>query len=355
MPATELPCSADADRWAAVLARNPDADGRFWYSVRSTGVFCRPSCASRPARRENVRFHNSISDALQAGFRPCKRCRPDEPALDDRRAILIAEACRLIDTAPEPPMLAELAQSLDVSPHHLHRTFKAITGLTPRAYAAARRAERLRTALPLAPTVTAAVYAAGFQAPSRFYETATQTLGMTATRYRTGGRGLTIHHACSPCSLGDVLVAATPAGLCAVLLGNDPASLREDLARRFPHAEIVPTGPDFAAIVAQVVQLIETPHKGHSLPLDVQGTAFQQRVWQALTQIPPGKTLTYTELARRIGAPTAVRAVATACAANPVAIAIPCHRVVRSDGHLAGFFWGLDRKAELLRREATPE
>lgn len=355
MTASTLPCSTDAERWAAVLARNPDADGRFWYSVRSTGVVCRPSCASRPARRENVRFHDSLSDALQAGFRPCRRCRPDEPALDDRRAALVAAACQRIDAAPEPPTLADLSRALGVSPHHLHRTFKAITGLTPRAYAAARRAERLRTALPQSPTITAAVYTAGFQAPSRFYESASQTLGMSATRYRTGGRGLTIHHACSPCSLGDVLVAATPAGLCAVLLGNDPVALREDLTRRFPHAEIIPADPDFAATVAQVVQLIETPRQGLSLPFDVQGTAFQQRVWQALTQIPPGETLTYAELARRIGAPTAVRAVATACAANPVAIAIPCHRVVRSDGHLAGYFWGLDRKAELLRRETPAE
>lgn len=355
MPAITLPYSTIEDRWGAVVARDPHADGRFWYSVRSTGVFCRPSCASRTARRENVRFHDSILDAQRAGFRPCKRCRPDEPALSDRRAALIAAACCLIETASSPPTLIALARSLGVSPHHLHRTFKCVTGLTPKAYASARRAERIRAALPQSPTVTAAVYEAGFQAPSRFYETAPRTLGMPAARYRAGGRGLTIHYALSPCSLGEVLVAATPSGLCAVLLGDMPAPLQADLQRRFPHATLLAASSEFAATVAEVVQLIETPQQGLSLPLAVQGTAFQQRVWQALTEIPPGETITYAELARRIGVPSAVRAVATACAANPVAVAIPCHRVIRADGSLAGYFWGLERKAELLRREMGAE
>lgn len=352
-PTIEGLFQSDADRWQAVLARDPRADGVFWYSVRSTGVFCRPSCASRPARREHVRFHPSIAHALQAGFRPCQRCRPDEPPLAERRATAVAEACRLIDAAAEPPTLADLAAAIGLSPHHLHRLFKAVTGVTPHAYAAASRAERLRTLLPQSDSITRAVYAAGYQAASRFHEHSAQTLGMTATRYRAGGRGLTIRYACGASSLGQVLVAATPTGLCAVLLGDDPARLRDDLRRRFPQAEIVEADPDFATTVARVVALIETPQQGLTLPLDIQGTAFQQRVWQALTRIAPGETVTYTELARRIGTPSSVRAVAAACAANPVAVAIPCHRVVRSDGGLAGYYWGLERKAELLRRESV--
>ena len=339
-------------RWAQLLGRDASADGHFFYSVETTGVYCKPSCAARAPRPEHVAFHPDAPAAARAGFRPCKRCRPDGPSLEQERRTLVTELCRLIDAAETPPSLRELAQRAGLSPHHLHRIFKAVTGTTPRAYAAERRAERLRGALGAGAGVTQAIYAAGFGSSGRFYAASSELLGMTASDYRSGGGQRSIHFAVGQCSLGAILVAAAERGVCAILLGDDPEELVRDLERRFPRAELVGGDAEFERVVASVVGLVEAPHATLALPLELRGTLFQQRVWRALTEIPVGQTATYAELAQRIGAPAAIRAVARACAQNPLAVAIPCHRVVRKDGELAGYRWGIERKRALLEREA---
>jgi AraC family transcriptional regulator of adaptative response/methylated-DNA-[protein]-cysteine methyltransferase len=343
----------DDARWAAVQERDARADDVFYYSVRSTGVYCRPSCASRPARRANVAFHASLQDAEAAGFRPCLRCRPDQPPLAARHAEAVAMACRLIDDAAGEPDLDTLAQACGMSRFHFHRVFKSHTGITPKAYAAARRAERLQRGLAQAPSVTAAAFDAGFGSSGRFYATAPAVLGMAPARYRQGGSGETIRFALTRCSLGALLVAATERGLCAILLGDEPGALARDLRARFPQAALREAEPAFAATVAQVAALVDDPHAGIDLPLDVRGTAFQQRVWQALRAIPAGRTVSYAGLAAQLGMPQGARAVAGACAANPAAVLIPCHRVVRGDGGLSGYRWGIDRKRLLLAREGA--
>lgn len=343
----------DEGRWAAVLRRDPAADTRFFYSVKTTGVYCRPSCAARPARRENVAFHDSRDGAERAGFRPCKRCRPDQAPIAERRAAMVAEACRRIDAAEDPPSLDALAAAAGMSRFHFHRVFQAVTGLTPKRYAAARRLERVRAALARGTTVTEAIYAAAFNSSGRFYATATGALGMRPATFRRGAPGEEIRYAVAACSLGRVLVAATAAGVCAILLGRDADELVRDLRRRFARARLIGADGSFERQVARVVALVESPRLGLDLPLDLRGTTFQQRVWRAMLEIPAGSTLRYAELARRIGAPRAVRAVARACAANAVAIAVPCHRVVRGDGGLAGYRWGLERKRALLRRKGV--
>jgi len=344
-------------RWADVLARARAADGRFVYAVRTTSVYCRPSCAARTARPQNVEFHASPADAERAGFRACKRCRPDLPAgtaAHDGHAALVAELCRHIERTEVSPTLADLARRAGLSAFHLHRLFKAATGLTPRQYAHAQRSQRLRAQLEAAGNgaVTDAIYAAGYNASSRFYEQSEAVLGMTPTRYRAAGAGEQIRFAIGECSLGAILVAASDKGVCAILLGDDPDALLRDLQQRFARATLVGGDADFEHLVARVVALVETPSADHALPLDVRGTAFQQRVWQALRKVPPGCTLSYSELARRLGVPRSVRAVASAVAANPLAVAIPCHRVVRLDGDIAGYRWGVQRKRALQAREA---
>ena len=349
-----LESGLEAERWAAVLRRDRDADGRFFYSVSSTGVYCRPSCPSRRPLRGHVRFHATPEDAERAGFRPCRRCVPNAPALADRHAAAVARACRTIETAEEMPALDALAAAAGMSRFHFHRVFKATTGVTPRAYAAAHRSDRVRRALSKGQTVTRAIYDAGFNSSGRFYASSTAVLGMPPKTFQAGGRGETIRFAVGECSLGAVLVAATDKGVCAILLGDDPDALVREVQDRFPHAELTGGEEAFDQLVATVVGIVEAPPLGASLPLDVRGTAFQQRVWQALRAIPAGSTVSYGEIARRIGAPRAVRAVAGACASNPIAVAIPCHRVVRGDGALSGYRWGIDRKRVLLDREGTP-
>lgn len=345
--------AGDEARWAAVCARSHAADGQFYYSVRSTGVYCRPSCPSRTPRRANVAFHATSLDAEAAGFRACLRCRPLDPPLAERQAGAVAHACRLIDAAIEEPDLDTLARACGMSRFYFHRVFKAHTGITPKAYAAARRAERLQRELAQAPTVTAAAYEAGFQSSGRFYAASNGVLGMTPRRYRAGGSGEAIRFAVAGCSLGALLVAATDKGICAILLGDDPEPLVRDLQDRFPKAELIGAEPGFEATVAQVVAFVEAPRIGLDLPLDLRGTAFQQRVWQALRSIPAGRTVGYAELAAQLGMPQGARAVAGACAANAVAIAVPCHRVVRNDGSISGYRWGVDRKRTLLERESS--
>ncbi|UMY19916.1 bifunctional DNA-binding transcriptional regulator/O6-methylguanine-DNA methyltransferase Ada [Methylobacterium organophilum] len=347
------PPAEDAARWAALAARDPAADGRFVYSVRTTGVYCRPSCPSRPARRENVAFHASCAAAEAAGFRPCRRCRPNEASLTERQTEAVARACRLIDAAETMPSLDVLAKAAGLSPFHFHRVFRAVTGITPKAYARARLASRVAEGLRGAGSVTQAVYEAGYNAPSRFYAEASERLGMSPTAYRKGGLGARIRFAVGACALGAILVAATEKGLCAILLGDDPDALVRDLQDRFPKAELTGGDTDFERWVAEVIGFVEAPARGLDLPLDIGGTAFQQRVWAALRAIPVGRTATYAEIARAIGEPAAVRAVAMACGANTLAVAIPCHRVVRSDGALSGYRWGVERKRDLLAREGV--
>lgn len=346
----DSPTSQD-QRWAAVVARDHRADGTFYYSVETTGVYCRPSCGSRRPNRTNVRFYETTADAARAGFRPCRRCRPDQPPLEQVHAARVADVCRVIETAEKTPTLAALAQRAGLSPYHFHRVFKAITGVTPKAYAAAHRAKRVRDELAGSRTVTEAIYDAGFNSASRFYETSVRFLGMTPTDYRTGGADTEIRFAVGQCSLGSVLVAQSAKGVCAILLGDDPEALVRDLQDRFPRATLVGGDVTFEQTIAKVIALVENPAQGLDLPLDVRGTAFQQRVWMALRQIPVGATASYAEIASRIGAPQSVRAVARACGANRLAVAIPCHRVVRTDGSLSGYRWGIQRKKSLLGRE----
>ena len=341
-------------RWAAVVGRDHRADGTFFYSVETTGVYCRPSCGSRRANPKNVRFHRTSADAERAGFRPCKRCKPDQPPLEQLHAAKVAEICRVIEAADPTPRLAALAKRARLSPYYFHRVFKAVTGVTPRAYAAAHRTKRVRSELEKRnKTVTEAIYDAGFNSGGRFYETSDQLLGMTPTDYRAGGTDTEIHFAVGECSLGSILVAQSPKGVCAILVGDDPEPLVRDLQDRFPRAALVGGDAAFEQVVARVIGFVERPVLGLDLPLDVRGTAFQQRVWQALREIPVGSTVSYTEIAGRIGAPSGARAVARACAANALAVAIPCHRVVRTDGSLSGYRWGVERKRKLLKREGV--
>jgi AraC family transcriptional regulator, regulatory protein of adaptative response / methylated-DNA-[protein]-cysteine methyltransferase len=342
----------DHARWTAVVARDPAADGTFYYCVRTTGVYCRPSCAARLARRENVAFHATPAAAEQAGFRACRRCRPNEPPRSERDAALVVRACRLIEAAEEPIDLERLADAVAISPFHFHRVFKATTGLTPRAYAAAKRAARVRDELARSSTVTAAIYEAGFASSGRFYSGSAKVLGMTPTDYRAGGSRVAMRFAVGQCSLGSILVAASAIGVCAILLGDDPDALARELQDRFPNAHVVGDDPEFERWIAAVIGLVDAPRVGLELPLDIRGTAFQRRVWQALAEIPLGTTASYADVAAKIGAPRAVRAVAQACAANTLAVAIPCHRVVRKDGELSGYRWGVERKRALLEREA---
>jgi AraC family transcriptional regulator of adaptative response/methylated-DNA-[protein]-cysteine methyltransferase len=340
-------------RWASVVSRDRSADSVFYYSVSTTGVFCRPSCAARRANPKNVRFHATIADAKAAGFRPCMRCKPDQPSLAEQYATKVAEVCRLIERAEEMPRLAKLAESAGLSTYHFHRVFKAVTGLTPKGYAAARRTERVREQLSRSKSVTEAIYDAGFTSNSRFYETSDAMLGMTPTIWRAGGADAEIRFAVGECSLGSILVAQSGKGICAIFLGDNPDALLRDLQDRFPRARLIGGDTGFEELVAKVVGFVEAPGIGLDLPLDVRGTAFQQRVWQALRKIPPGSTASYAEIAKRIGAPQSVRAVAAACAANVLAVAIPCHRVIRNDGALSGYRWGIERKRALLEREAS--
>lgn len=338
-------------RWASVVARDPEADGKFYYTVKTTGVYCRPSCAARPARPENVGFYPTREEAENAGFRPCKRCHPDRPSLVEQYAAKVTQACRIIEELESAPSLEVLARQVSMSVYHFHRIFKQITGLTPRQYAAAQREKKVRRELGRGSAVTNAIFDAGYNSSSRFYEKSNRILGMTPSSYRAGGIKAEIRFAIGECSLGSILVAQSDRGICAILLGDDPDKLVRDLQDSFPRANLVGGDTNFEQLVARVVGFIETPNIGLDLPLDVRGTAFQQRVWQVLCEIPVGQTASYTEIAKRIGSPAAVRAVAQACATNKLAVAIPCHRVVRNDGTLAGYRWGVERKRTLLEKE----
>jgi AraC family transcriptional regulator, regulatory protein of adaptative response / methylated-DNA-[protein]-cysteine methyltransferase len=350
--ARESEANAENAYWDAVKARDRTFDGIFYYSVATTGIYCRPSCAARLANRENVAFHASPEEAERRGFRACKRCRPKEPSLHDGYAAKVSEACRLITEAESPPTLAELARQAGLSPYHFHRVFSAIAGVTPKAYMVAHRQQRVRENMTKARSVTEAIHESGFNSSGRFYADAASVLGMTPTAYRAGGKNADMRFAVGECSLGAILVAASDKGVAAILFGEDPEALVHDLEDRFPNANLVGGDPAFEDVMAKVVGLVEAPEARFDLPLDLRGTAFQHRVWQALRNIPAGSTATYAEIAEMIGMPSAVRAVAAACAANKIAVAIPCHRVIRKDGSLSGYRWGVDRKRKLIAREA---
>lgn len=337
--------------WQAILARDAGYDGCFVYGVVTTGVFCRASCPARHPKRANVRFFDTADAALTAGFRPCRRCRPDTAGTHARRGALVAALCRHIEAAENEPSLDELARLAGMSRFHVQRLFKATTGLSPKAYAAANRAARLRQSLRDAPSIADAGYEAGFGSSGRLYAAVPAVLGMRPKDFRRGGDRIAIRFALGECSMGSILVGATDRGICAILLGDEPGALLVQFQNDFPAAELQGGDAEFEQLVARVVGMVEMPWLNLELPLDVRGTAFQHRVWQALRSIPPGQTASYAEIAQRIGAPSSVRAVAQACAANRLAVAIPCHRVIRMNGELSGYRWGIARKRCLLERE----
>ncbi len=342
----------DDDRWRAVEARNAAFDGAFVYAVASTGIYCRPSCPSRRPGRRRVTFFAAPEAAEHAGYRSCRRCRPRAIPARDARVEAVRRACRFIEAHDDgPPTLAALAADVGLSPYHLQRTFKRIVGVTPRQYADARRLGRLKTMLRAGDQVTGALYEAGYGSSSRLYERAPAQLGMTPATYRRGGAGARIGYAIAPCPLGRVLVAATARGISAVYLGDDEAALEAELRREYPAAEIARDDAGLGRWVAALVEHLDGRRPHLDLPLDVRATAFQRQVWEALQAIPYGATRSYGEIARAIGRPTAVRAVARACATNPVSVVVPCHRVVAADGGLAGYRWGTERKRALLAKE----
>lgn len=344
----------DDPRWAAVVARDVTANGNFVYAVKTTGVYCLPSCPSRRAKFENVLFFTSNDAAVSAGFRACQRCKPDQPALQAQQNAVIIDLCRFIVSAEQEPSLAELSEHAGLSSYHLHRLFKRITGVTPKAYAQAYRMQRVRNNLAHNSKVTDAIYAAGYNSNSNFYAESNQLLGMAPKQYRAGGNNTEIYFAIGECSLGSVLVAQSERGICAIALGDDPSVLLNELQQQFATAKLIGGDANYEKIVAQVIGFIESPSETFTFPLDIRGTLFQQRVWQALQTIKLGETLSYGELATRIGSPKAVRAVASACAANVLAVAIPCHRIVRNNGDLSGYRWGVERKRALLELERSP-
>ncbi|WP_282078813.1 bifunctional DNA-binding transcriptional regulator/O6-methylguanine-DNA methyltransferase Ada [Epibacterium ulvae] len=338
--------------WQAVLEREQNPIPPFFYGVKTTGIYCRPNCPSRRPKRQNAVFYSSCAQAEADGFRACLRCRPNQKSPQEQTAALISRACREIETAEVEPSLDDLARQSGLSPFHFQRTFKSAMGLTPKAYAQAHRMKRFRDIVGSGEgSITTAIYDAGYTSSSRFYEIATQALGMTPKLLRQGGKGVKILFAIGECSLGSVLVASSAKGVCAMLLGDTPEMVLEDLQDRFPQADLIGNDPDYETLIAHAIRFVDDPKYGFNLPLDIQGTAFQQRVWEALRDIPIGTTASYSEIAVKIGAPKSFRAVAQACGANNIALAIPCHRVVRSDGGLSGYRWGVERKSAILDAE----
>ncbi|OAJ64147.1 bifunctional DNA-binding transcriptional regulator/O6-methylguanine-DNA methyltransferase Ada [Paraburkholderia ginsengiterrae] len=342
--------TSDDERWDAVTRREPQADGAFFYAVKTTGVFCRPSCASRQPRRENVAFFADAAAARAAGYRDCKRCQPGGLP---RELEIVNRACAALDADPQQRLtLAQLSDAVHVSPFHLQRLFKRVVGVSPRQYQAAQRGAALRDALQRGSDVTRATLDAGFGSPSRMYDSASAELGMAPSAYRRKGAGLTVRYASAPTSLGFVLVAATDKGICKIGFGDDAAMLADDLRGEFANADLLEDVERLAPFIAQIDAYLRGTRQDFDLPLDIAATAFRQRVWDALRRIPYGETRSYSQIAEAVGSPRAVRAAASACATNPVALAIPCHRVVQKGGALAGYRWGLPRKAALLDNEA---
>ncbi len=348
--------------WQAVMERDNSVNGQFVYAVRSTGIYCRPTCPSRRPKREEVIFFQQPMAAEEAGFRACKRCRPREKTAADPQVELAQRVCDTIEQRlDDMPGLAELSAQVNVSPYHLQRVFKRVMGISPRQYAEARRLDRFKEQLKEGETVTQALYGAGFSSSSRLYERAPDQLGMTPTTYRRGGLGMQITYTIVDCALGRLLVAATGKGICSVCIGDNDENLEAALMQEYPRAEIRRddgsrgNGDNFHAWISMLVQHLDGNKPHLDLPVDVQATAFQWRVWQELQAIPYGATRSYSQVAQAIGRPTAARAVAHACATNPIAIVVPCHRVVRENGQMGGYRWGTERKERLLAQEASGE
>jgi AraC family transcriptional regulator, regulatory protein of adaptative response / methylated-DNA-[protein]-cysteine methyltransferase len=342
----------DDQRWDGVLRKDTALDGVYFFAVKTTGIYCRPCCPSRTPQRVNVSFYDTAATARAAGYRACLRCAPDGLSKREQQTQAILQACRAIEASQERLSLQALASQVGISPHHFHRVFKDVTGVTPHDYYKARQIAQIGQSIKGTASVTQAIYDAGFSSSGRFYENTNAMLGMTPTAYKAGGAGELIRAAVRNCALGLVLVAATQRGICTIEFGDDAQQLMQRLQLRFPHAQITTVDAPFEVWLEQLLAHIHMPKMALNLPLDVRGTVFQQQVWKALQDIPLGHTLSYTQVAQRIGKPKAVRAVATACASNVLALAIPCHRVVRGNGELSGYRWGVDRKRSLLDAEA---
>lgn len=338
------------DRWRAVLERNRKAEGHFWLGVRSTGIFCRPGCPARTPLRKNVVFFDSLVEALRSGLRPCKRCRPMGTSIDAARTQSIVDSCQQMMQADTPLSLNDLAASQGMSSSHFQKLFTEVVGVSPAQFSRSLRAERLQHQLPLAESVTRAFGDAGYTSNAQFYADAPNTLGMAPGRFRNKGEGESIRYAITDTWLGTMLIAATERGICRIRFGNDATTLEADLLADFANATTLEPDASFEQLVRQTVDAIGND-AASSLPLDIRGTAFQAKVWQALRSIPFGQTVSYSELAAHIGQPTATRAVATACASNEIAVLVPCHRVISRDGSLGGYRWGIERKQKLLAKE----
>jgi AraC family transcriptional regulator of adaptative response/methylated-DNA-[protein]-cysteine methyltransferase len=337
----------DTKRWSAVLSREEDLHDSFFYAVKSTKIYCRPSCPSRRPDRKNVIFFNLTEEAERAGFRPCLRCRPN-----DTNPGIVESVCRYIEEhLDEPLTLAALSKFSGLSPFHLQRTFKSAMGVSPREYASAQRASRLKSELGQGRPVTEAMYEAGYSSSSRLYERSGDELGMTPSSYKKGGQGEQIDFTIAGSPLGRMLVASTEKGVCSVAFGDSDAALEQALREEFPAAICRPDAESLSASVTAIVDHLKGGKRQLDLPLDIRATAFQRIVWKALQSIPYGSTASYADIAELIGTPAAVRAVASACARNRIAVAIPCHRVVRKDGSISGYRWGTERKQQLLERE----
>ena len=356
---TDQNAGSATEMWHAVRTRDSKADGRFVYAVRSTGIYCRPTCPSRRPAPQRVAFFAGPGEAEAAGFRACKRCRPNQ---DPPNTDLVRKVCEYIQDRPEGPdqsgsvpTLAELGRAVGSSPSHLQRVFKEATGVTPRQYASAWRLDRFKAMIKNGQDISTALYEAGFGSPSRLYETSTEQMGMSPGAYRRGGIGMNIYHTVVPCPMGRLLVAATDQGVCSVKLGNSDPALEENLMAEFPSANHQLDGGPLAIWAAEILSYLDGEKTGLNLPLDIQATAFQQQVWRMLRTIPYGETRTYQQVAQALGKDGSSRAVGTACGANPVALVIPCHRVLRKDGGLGGYSWGLERKQSLLDMERAAD
>lgn len=345
----------DDERWRAVVERDSSAEGQFVLAVHTTGIFCRPGCPARTPKRDNVTFYDTPAEAIRAGYRPCKRCRPTGKSISEHQRQVVERARHLIETSETKVTLEGIAANVGMSPWHLQRLFRAHTGLSPAQYQRSLRSGRLRESIGNAPSVTYAIQDAGYGSSSQFYALAPRELGMTPSAFRSGGAGQRIRYGIVQTWLGYLLVAATNRGIASLQMGDSEEEMRERLQSTFPNAELVDDDPTFAEIIEQVVDLAERPRDAASIPVDAGGTTFQHRVWNALRQIPAGSTRTYSEVAEAIGAPKAVRAVAKACADNPVPLVVPCHRVIGKDGSLTGYRYGLARKRALLKREASED
>jgi len=343
--------TTDDIRWKAIVAREQAADGHFYYAVKTTGVFCRPSCSSKMPNRENVEYFVNSQGAQAAGYRPCKKCKPAGTTTKEAIEQKIISACRVIENSHMVPKLADLAKGLELSPGYFHRLFKKYVGVTPKQFASNHRSRRFRESLKSGDSITEACYDAGYSSSSGVYNRNQDQLAMKPKEYRAGGAGIIIHYGVAECVLGWMIVAATTRGVCAIEFGDDPAVLPWQLQDRFPGATILKADPGFIGVLEEVVNFIKAPRDTFNIPLDIQGTAFQQQVWNILRQIEPGQTMSYTEVAEKIGNPCAVRAVAKACASNKLAVVIPCHRVIAKDGKLSGYRWGIERKKMLLENE----